>query len=41
MPETVDTIIVGAGHAGLSVSCHLSMAGQGHMVLERGDIAET
>ena len=41
MPETVETIIIGAGQAGLSVSCHLSKADHGHMVLERGEIAET
>ena len=41
MSESAETIIVGAGHAGLSVSCHLSMAGHGHLVLERGDIAQT
>ena len=41
MPMTVETMIVGAGHAGLSVSCHLSKAGHDHIVLERGGIAET
>ena len=41
MAESVETIIVGAGDAGLSVSCHLTMAGHGHLVLERGRIAET
>ena len=41
MAENVETIIVGAGDAGLSVSCHLTMAGHGHLVLERGRIAET
>ena len=41
MPETVETIIVGAGHGGLSVSCHLDKAGHGHLVLERGEIGET
>ena len=41
MPETAETIIVGAGHAGLSVSCHLAKAGHDHLVLERGGIAET
>ncbi len=41
MPETAETIIVGAGHAGLSVSCHLAKAGHDHLVLERGEIAET
>ena len=38
MAEAVETIIVGAGQAGLSVSCHLTEAGQGHIVLERGAI---
>ncbi len=41
MAEAVETIIVGAGQAGLSVSCHLTEAGQGHIVLERGAILET
>ena len=41
MPATVETIIVGAGHAGLSVSCRLTKAGHDHIVLERGAIAET
>lgn len=41
MPQTVETIIVGAGHGGLSVSCHLSKAGHDYIVLERGAIAET
>ena len=37
----METIIVGAGHAGLSVSCHLTNAGHGHLVLEGGQIGET
>ena len=41
MTEMIETIIIGAGHAGLSISCQLSMAGREHMVLERGAIAET
>ena len=41
MPETVDTIILGAGQAGLSVSCQLSQVGHDRLVLERGAIAET
>ena len=41
MAEAVETIIVDAGQAGLSVSCHLTEAGQGHIVLERGAILET
>jgi len=32
---------VGAGHGGLSVSCHLDKAGHAHLVLERGEIGET
>ncbi len=41
MAETVETIIVGAGPAGLSVSCHLTEASHGHIVLERGAVLET
>jgi putative flavoprotein involved in K+ transport len=41
MPESVNTIIVGAGQAGLSVSTYLTKAGREHLVLERGEIAET
>lgn len=41
MPESVDTIIVGAGQAGLSVSSYLAKAGLDHLILERGEIAET
>ena len=41
MPVDVETVIVGAGHAGLSVSCHLYKIGHDHIVLERGGIAET
>ena len=41
MPETVETIIVGAGHGGLGVSCYLAKAGHGHLVLERGESGET
>ena len=40
MLENVETIIVGTGHAGLSVSCHLTNARRGHLVLERGQIGE-
>jgi putative flavoprotein involved in K+ transport len=35
-----DTIVVGAGHAGLAVSRLLSAAGHDHVVLERGRVAE-
>ncbi len=38
--ETVETVVVGAGHAGLAVSRLLSDAGRDHVVLERGRVAE-
>ncbi|HEV8686009.1 MAG TPA: NAD(P)-binding domain-containing protein [Gaiellaceae bacterium] len=41
MPERVETIVIGAGQAGLSVSYHLTQRGREHVVLERGEIAET
>ncbi len=37
---TIDTVVVGAGHAGLAVSRLLSDADREHVVLERGRIAE-
>ncbi|HEY3002123.1 MAG TPA: NAD(P)-binding domain-containing protein [Kribbellaceae bacterium] len=36
----IDTVVVGAGHAGLAVSALLSTAGHEHVVLERGRVAE-
>jgi putative flavoprotein involved in K+ transport len=39
MPTT-DTIIVGAGQAGLTLSRHLARAGHSHAVLERGRVGE-
>ena len=39
MPTT-DTVVVGAGHAGLAVSHGLTQAGRDHVVLDRGDVAE-
>jgi putative flavoprotein involved in K+ transport len=36
----VDTVVVGAGHAGLAVSSLLSAAGREHVVLERGRVGE-
>ncbi len=41
MSEHVDTIVIGAGQAGLATSYHLSQAGREHVVLERGDVADT
>jgi putative flavoprotein involved in K+ transport len=40
MPESVETIVVGGGQAGLSMSYHLARRGREHIVLERGRIAE-
>src|SRR5580698_931449 len=38
--ETVDTIVVGGGQAGIAMSEHLSKCGIPHLVLERHRIAE-
>src|SRR4051812_31481647 len=38
--ETVETVVIGAGHAGLAVSRMLTDAGRDHVVLERGQVAE-
>ncbi|MEM9602248.1 MAG: NAD(P)/FAD-dependent oxidoreductase [Pseudomonadota bacterium] len=38
--ETVDTVIVGGGQAGLAMSAHLRAAGVDHVVFERERIAE-
>src|SRR5262245_5591670 len=38
--ETIDTLVVGAGQAGLAMSEHLSANGVPHLVLERNRIAE-
>lgn len=38
--ETVDTLVVGAGQAGVAMSEHLSQQGVPHLVLERSRIAE-
>ncbi len=39
--ETTDTVIVGAGQAGLAISANLSERGVPHLVLERDRIAES
>lgn len=39
--ETTDTVVVGAGQAGIAASEHLSAARVPHIVLERGRIAES
>src|SRR4029434_10564190 len=38
--ETVDTLVVGAGQAGVAMSEHLSSRGVSHLVVERHRIAE-
>ncbi|MDX8523633.1 NAD(P)/FAD-dependent oxidoreductase [Mesorhizobium sp. MSK_1335] len=38
--ETIDTLVVGGGQAGVAMSEHLSKCGVPHLVLERGRIAE-
>jgi len=40
VPESVETVIIGGGQAGLAMSHHLSRLGREHIVLERGRIAE-
>lgn len=37
----VTTVVIGAGHAGLAMSCCLTEQGIDHVVLERGDVANT
>jgi putative flavoprotein involved in K+ transport len=37
---TIDTVVIGAGHAGLAVSRLLTEAGRDHVVLDRGRIGE-
>ena len=38
--EVIDTVVIGAGHAGLALSCYLSRKGTEHVVLERGQVGE-
>jgi putative flavoprotein involved in K+ transport len=38
--NTVDTVVIGAGHAGLATSRWLTRAGREHVVLDRGRVAE-
>src|SRR2546427_4958842 len=37
----IDTVVIGAGHAGLFTSYHLTARGHEHVVLERGRVGET
>jgi putative flavoprotein involved in K+ transport len=38
--DTIDTVVIGAGHAGLAVSRLLTAAGRDHVVIDRGRVAE-
>jgi putative flavoprotein involved in K+ transport len=38
--EKIDTVIIGAGHAGLTMSYFLSQRGLEHVILERGRVGE-
>jgi putative flavoprotein involved in K+ transport len=40
MTTTIDTVVIGAGHAGLAVSRLLTGAGRDHVVLDRGRVGE-
>ena len=40
MNEKIDTVIIGAGHAGLTMSYFLIQCGLEHVVLERGRVGE-
>src|SRR3954470_9130608 len=41
MTGATDVVIIGAGHSGLAMSACLSAHGIGHVVLERGEIANS
>jgi putative flavoprotein involved in K+ transport len=38
--ERIDTVIIGGGHAGLTMSYFLSQVGREHVILERGRVGE-
>ena len=38
---TTDVIVIGAGHSGLAMSAYLSARSIDHVVLERGDVANS
>jgi putative flavoprotein involved in K+ transport len=40
MGEEIDTVVIGAGHSGLALSCFLSRNATEHVVLERGQVGE-
>lgn len=41
MAESIDTVVIGGGQAGLSASYHLAQRGREHVVLERGRVGQT
>ena len=41
MTRTTTTVVLGAGHAGLAMSRCLSLRSIDHVVLERGEVANT
>lgn len=41
MSRTTTTVVVGAGHSGLATSHHLAARGVDHVVLERGQVAQS
>ena len=41
MTTYIDTVVVGGGQAGLSVSWHLKSTGREHVVVDRGEIGDT
>ena len=38
--EQIETVIIGGGHAGLTMSYYLSQLGRRHVILDRGRVAE-
>ena len=40
MPEQIETVIIGGGHAGLALSYSLTQRGHEHLILERGRLFE-
>jgi putative flavoprotein involved in K+ transport len=38
LPQRIETVVIGAGQAGLAISYHLSRAGQAHLVLEKASL---
>ncbi len=41
LPQRVSTVVIGAGHAGLAASHFLSERSVDHVVLERGEVANS